>query len=451
MRLRLILSFVLVGLVSILSVVLIVSLSTAREVHTFMFGGGMTGIDELVGTLEDYYSQHQTWQGVDTLMTNSPHGMMGRGGMGGMMNQRLRLADAQGNLVFDTQNPRSAGSLDGEEIQAAIPITYERRTVGYLLAEGGANFGPQDQTNLLRRLTRAAQTAALLSGGLSLLLAFLLADRLARPVQDLTGAAQSLAAGDLSRRVPVRGDRELATLGKAFNHMAESLQQAEQSRRDMTADIAHELRTPLAVQRAHLEAIQDGVYPLSIENLDPILEQNHLLTRLVDDLRTLALAEAGRLALDLTQVDFAALVRRVVERFQPQTNSRQVEIHLTEPGVPLPEIRGDPARIEQIITNLLTNGIRYTPAGGSIEISLDGQVSDHVQLTVHDSGPGISPEALPHIFERFYRADPSRSREAGGTGIGLAIALQLAQAHGGTLSASNHPKGGAVFTLTLPA
>jgi two-component system sensor histidine kinase BaeS len=276
-----------------------------------------------------------------------------------------------------------------------------------------------------------------------------LAYTLLRPVRALTFAAQQLATGDLSHRVDAHGDDELAMMGKTFNQMADSLQQAEEARRAMTADIAHELRNPLAVQRANLEALQDGVYPLTTENLAPVMEQNLLLTRLVDDLRTLALADADQIELECTTTDFILLVQRVVERYQAQAISQNVRLRIVSPASTLPSLSLDPIRIEQVLTNLLSNAMRYTPPGGQIELALTSSAGK-VQLTVHDSGPGIPEQSLPYIFERFYRVDKSRARSGGGSGLGLAIARQLSRLHGGDLTAANHPSGGALFTLTLP-
>ena len=454
MRLRIFLAFALVVLVSILSVVTLVRLTTQREVTTFMFRGGMTGSTELVEALEAYYQENQSWQGADALLgAPGSHGRgqgAGQQGMAGMMNQRLRLAGADGSLVYDTGDTQASGKLSEQQLDQAIVLKNGLATVGYLLPESNMAFQAGDQTMLVERLNNAAWVAALIASGVSLLLAMLLAYTVLRPVRDLTRAAQTLASGQLSHRVKVSGDDELASLGKAFNQMAESLQQAEQSRRDMTADIAHELRTPLAVQRAHLEAIQDGIYSLTPESLEPVLQQNHTLARLVEDLRTLALADSGQLTLNRAPNDLAELVGHVVERFKPQASSRQVELHLDPVQASLPRVSFDPVRIEQVITNLVTNALRYTPENGKIRLCLSNQPGQ-VHLQVHDDGPGISPQDLPHIFERFYRAGHSRSREEGGTGIGLAIARQLAEAHGGTLTASNHPKGGAEFTLSLPA
>lgn len=451
MRSKLILSFGLVVLVTIATVVLVARLGTTQAVRGFMYRGGMTGSEELVAALEEFYAANGSWQGVESLFGGSGMHGMGRGqgqaGMG-MMNQRLRLADADGNLVYDSQANRPTGSLSPAELANAVTLQAGRKTVGYFLAEGGMSFTRQQEINLVNRLTRAALTAALIGGGLALILALFLAYRLLAPIQQLTQAAEKLSRGDLSQRVPVQGKDELARLGQTFNSMAEGLQRLGEARRAMTADIAHELRNPLAVQRANLEALQDGVYPLTPEQLQPILEQNLLLTRLVDDLRALAMAEAGQLTLERMPTDLSELAGRMVERFSAQAEAAGVRLSLeAAPNLPRADI--DPGRVEQIITNLLSNALRYTPKAGKIDLQVSQQ-GNALQLRVHDSGPGIPAEALPHIFERFYRADRSRSRAEGGSGLGLAIARQFAEAHGGTLTAANHPQGGAVFTLSLP-
>jgi signal transduction histidine kinase len=452
MRLKLFLSFALIVLVSVILVAFIARLGVAREVRTFMFGGGMTGSSGLVSALERYYQVNTSWEGVESVLVARGHGMMGEGGQGhgqGTLNQRLRVVDANGVVVADTGGTNLGVSLTRLELRSAISLNVGRKVVGYLLVESGTGFTLSDEVFLIGRLNRAALLAGLVAGGLALLLALLLAYGLLRPVRELTSAAHRLAQGDLSQRVPVRGDDELAELGRTFNQMAASLQAAEESRRAMTADIAHELRTPIAVQRANLEALQDGVYPPTPDNLQPILEQNLLLTRLVDDLRTLALADAGQLTLERQPVDFPPLIQRILDRFQPQASAQDVSLVFTSPPDSWPPLNLDPQRIEQILTNLLSNALRYTPAGGQISLALR-RTSQGIELAVCDSGPGIPADALEHVFERFYRADKSRARLEGGSGLGLAIARQLARAHGGDLTAANHPAGGAVFTLSLP-
>jgi signal transduction histidine kinase len=447
---------------AVVSVVLIARQGAASAVRTFMFRGNMIGVDELESSLEDYYATNGSWQGIEdnplwpiaSRGQGQGHGTQAGQGMATtMMGQRIRLANEEGYLVADTANPGLNGTistarLSSSEMETATPLEVDNRLVGYLLPEGGMRFNKGDETFLVSRISNAALIAGLMAGALALLLASVLAYRLLRPVGELTFAAERMASGDLSQRVPIHGHDELATLGIAFNQMADALQQAEESRRAMTADIAHELRNPLAVQRANLEALQDGVYPLTADNLSPILEQNQLLTRLVDDLRTLALADSGQLDLILTPTDLVNLVPRVVDRFIPQADSRGIQIDLQLPES-LPTISLDPQRVEQILNNLISNALRLTPDGGRIQIGL-AAASQHVLLSMHDSGTGIPEEALPYIFERFYRADKSRARLEGGTGLGLAIARKIAEAHGGTLTAANHPQGGAVFTLVLP-
>jgi signal transduction histidine kinase len=454
LRLRLTAAFIFIAIISVTSVVLIARQGALREVQSFMLRGGMTGADELVETLAAYYSTNGSWAGVDAFIMAPGSGQgQGRGlGMGGMHDmmagQRLRVADALGNVVADSNDPNPSELISRDLLEQSLPIHVEGQTVGYLLTEGGMSFGNDSGNLLAGRISRAALYAGLIAIALSIVLAFLLAYNLMRPVRELTLAASSISEGDLSQRVPVPGNDELGTLGVAFNRMADSLQQAEESRRAMTADIAHELRNPLAVQRANLEALQDGIYPLTPDNLNPILEQNQLLARLVDDLRTLALVDSGNLDLIRQPTNIPDLIARLVERFSPQAAARQVQISI-EQTADIPLLNVDPQRIDQILSNLMSNALRHTPDTGLIAISLHRD-AQQVSISVWDSGSGIPAEALEQVFTRFYRGDRSRSRAEGGTGLGLAIARQLAQAHGGDLTAANHPTGGAIFTLTLP-
>jgi signal transduction histidine kinase len=438
MRVRLVLSYILVILVTIASVLVIARQGAVSEVHMFM-RGSMMGVDQLAADLENYYLQSGSWQGSGILLDSAA---MGRGNGNG---PRLRLADGKGVVLADNRG-QAQGQLTLIERQSSIHLHGDRgEIIGYLLAESGTG----SESRLLQRLLQAGLIAAGISLALALVMALFLSYQMLKPVEELTRAAARMTGGDLSQRVRARGKDEIGTLGRAFNQMAESLQQDEINRRAVTADIAHELRTPIAIQRAHLEALQDGIYPLSVENLEPVLAQTELLTRLVEDLRTLALADAGELHLEKKPVDLVALVRQAVERFQPEAASRQVSLALTEEAGVLGRMDVDPNRVEQILNNLLSNALRYTPEGGSISLDLTCR-NGWAELRVADSGPGIPEEALPHVFERFYRADPARSRTAGGSGLGLAIARQLALAHSGDLTAANMPGSGALFQLRLP-
>lgn len=459
-------SFAFVGIIAItiLAMVYVARQTTANEVRAFMFPGGMVSREELIQALAAYYRQQGSWEGVETLFTRSAGGRgfgwqnwggtPGGGGMmhGMMMNQHLQVADAQGNVVYDSWGQSLATTLPKGALAMADPIRLGNQIVGYLRIEGGMNFNRADESRLVARLNRAAILAAAIAGGIGLVFAILLSYSLGRPLRALTHAAAQIRAGNLSQRVEVKGKDEIALLAETFNQMAASLEKAEQMRRTMTADIAHELRNPLAVQRAHLEALIDGVYPLTVENLQIVLEQNQLLARLVEDLRTLALAESGHLTLEKTPVRVAEFINRLGETFRPQAAERQIQLGLpaaSDPNAEHLQVMGDPLRLEQILGNLISNALRYTPAGGSVEIGVE-DLGDRVKVSVRDSGPGIPEADLPYIFERFYRADRSRSRSEGGSGLGLAIARNLAIAHGGWLEAANAPQGGAIFTLILP-
>jgi two-component system sensor histidine kinase BaeS len=446
MRLKLFLSFTLIVLVSVSLVAIIARRGAVNEVRTFIFRGGVYGLSDLAAGLENYYNSNGSWQGVQSFFRSQRGGV---NGFGALVNQRLELADSSGLVVAATQSTLIGSQLSATDIANAIMLEVNGKTVGYLFAEGGLGLGLGNEQQVLTRLNRGVLLAGLISGALGLVISLALAYTLLRPVRALTFASRKLAEGDLSQRVDVRGKDELATLGHTFNQMADSLQHAEEARRAMTADIAHELRTPLAVQRANLEALQDGVYPLTADNLAPVIEQNFMLTRLVEDLRTLALADAGQIELERTPTDLVSLVTRVVERFQPQAATQQVTLTMFSPATSLPAVSLDPVRIEQILTNLLSNAFRFTPRNGKIELVFNATPTS-VQVCVHDDGPGIPAESLPYIFGRFYRVDKSRSRAEGGSGLGLAIARQLARAHGGDLTVANHPAGGAEFTLSLP-
>jgi len=458
MGLRLILAFALVAVVAIASFLLVARQTVALEVRSFVSRGGMMGIETLASDLESYYQQNSTWKGADAVMASYRFGR-GRGGMMGqgmMMGElRLRLADIDGSVVADNQ-AEPGGVLSASEQQGSIALhNAQGSIVGYLLAQGGSSPGAEQQ--LLSGLVQAGWVAAAIAGVLALLLAVLLSMRLVRPVEELNRAVSQMAGGDLSQRVRAGAGDEIGLLGQSFNRMAEALDRAGQNRKAMTADIAHELRTPIAIQRAHLEALQDGVYPLTRENLQPVLDQTELLTRLVEDLRTLALADAGELRLERSPVHIPELVHRAVERFRPEAENRGIRLLFETKSDPWAAVAADAGRVEQILNNLLSNALRYTPAEGIVRVeavcvnSAQNNTSGWVEIRVADSGPGIAAEDLPRLFERFYRADKSRSRGEGGTGLGLAIARQLALAHGGDISASNRSDGGAEFVLRLPA
>jgi two-component system, OmpR family, sensor histidine kinase BaeS len=261
--------------------------------------------------------------------------------------------------------------------------------------------------------------------------------RFSRPLDELLVASDRVAEGDLSVRLEEKGLREMRSVARTFNSMAERLQASDRQRRDMLADVTHELRTPLTVIRGEVEGMLDGVYPADEARLKSVLEETELLTRLVDDLRTFSLAEAGALQLKREPTDVAALIIETVAAFRSAGDARGVRIESSVGESPSVEV--DPVRVREVISNLITNALRYSPNGGVVRVAYDGAT-----VSVTDDGSGIPPEVLPHIFERFYK-----SSDSGGMGLGLSIAKYLVEAHGGTIRAENAPGGGTSISFTL--
>jgi signal transduction histidine kinase len=280
-----------------------------------------------------------------------------------------------------------------------------------------------------------------------LLVTWFAARRLLKPVDELTRAAGRMAQGDLDCEVPVTSRDELGQLAEAFNTMAGNLARIEALRRNMISDIAHELRTPLTNIRCLLEAIQDGLAEPIPETINSIHEEAMLLSRLVHDLQELALAEAGQLPLDPVPVDVAMEIRSGIRLLATDRGNDAPGVELDLPD--LPRGRFDPARLRQVVRNLVENALIHTPSDGMVTVSAE-TVDNEIRVAVSDTGLGISPGDLPQIFERFYRADRSRARDSGGTGLGLTIVRKLVEAHGGAVYAESEPGRGSVFTFTIP-
>lgn len=274
--------------------------------------------------------------------------------------------------------------------------------------------------------------------------------RWVNPLADVMGAAETLAGGDFSVRVEEKGDQEFIKLAQSFNHMAEELQHAEMQRRNLTADVAHELRTPLHILQGNLEGALDGVYKASPEYFKSMLEETRLLQRLVEDLQTLSLAETGNLELNLQTLLVKDLLEDVVTSFSVQADAGKIQIRLNYPK-DLDELtlEGDWHRLDQVVGNLVSNALRYTAEGGEIILGADKNDTG-VKITIQDSGAGIPAEDLPYVFDRFWKGDKTRSRTSGGSGLGLAIARQLVSAHGGTITVESEEGVGTKFTVELP-
>jgi len=297
----------------------------------------------------------------------------------------------------------------------------------------------------LRRATWLSAVGGIIA---AVLLGVVVARRMTAPLRQMSAAAARIGQGDLAQEVPVPSDDELGGMARAFNAMAVDLQRLDESRRNLSADIAHELRTPLSIVQANLEGMLDGLVEASPDRLAALHTHIRLLARLVDDLRDLSLAQAGRLPLDRRPVDLAALLSEAASTAAPYAAEKQVAVEVRI-GSALPSPVADRERLMQVAYNLVDNAVRHTPAGGTVTLGAEER-RNGVCVWVQDTGPGIPPEERERIFDRFYRMDGSRSRASGGAGLGLAIVKALVEAHGGRVSVADRPGGGATFEVMLP-
>ncbi len=379
-----------------------------------------------------------------------------------MLGVRLRIVTRDGLEVIDTGSTRSMmgeqatpkngsnGPTD-DAIQSSMPIvTSSQRFVATVyISRLHPDTDLLDQDALFRRSTNYSLiVSALVAAVLALVLSFFVSQRLVRPIRAVTAAAQAMEGGNLSHRVQAAGGDEVAELGLAFNRMAEALSHQEKLRKNLTADVAHELRTPLATIQSQVEAFQDGVMDPTPERLESIYEETVRLARLVGDLRQLSEAEGGQLVLHAVPLDLNEFVAETISGLEPRFAEENVALeteYAAEPQIVL----GDKDKLRQVIINLTSNALKFTSESGWVRISTATE-DDWRTLTVADNGTGIAEDDLPYIFERFFRADKSRSRATGGAGIGLAITKQLIEAHGGTITVTSTFGQGTTFTIRLP-
>ncbi len=356
------------------------------------------------------------------------------------------LTDAAGLVIANSRGDLSAGQPLPDHLQPyAVPIDSQEVTVGHLVSVPDFIF---DLADVARRGFRRTLTGAtLLAGAVALLTSVGLAYSLTRPLRRLSQAAQQLAFGDFHPPLPTPTEDEIGELTAAFNEMTQSLAIQKRLRQQMVADIAHELRTPLSIMQLEIESLADGLQGPD-EAAASLQEEVTALERLIEDLRLLSLADGRGLHLDLKPLDLERLIERVAAAWQKQAQQRNIGLRVEITG-PVPPVMADAGRLEQVLHNLVSNGLRYTPAGGHLAIGLR-PASSEVILSVADNGPGIAAADVPHLFDRFYRTDPSRSRETGGSGLGLAITKQLVLLHDGRIWVESEVGEGTTFFIALP-
>lgn len=450
-------AFALIIFIGVVVTVWLTSQGTATQFEHFMVANQMVRPAVMQAALADYYRRHWDWNDLDAsfenlIFTASDGVMTGVfGTMIGMPTNRVQVLNQRGEVVADSEGAAGSAPLTSAPLEH-WPIIVDGVLVGELVVEGSLmGAAAVDPAPLVGSVTRAVFFAAAIAAVAGLALAAIFVRQITRPLVDLTHASRRIARGDLRVRLPVKSADEVGELTATFNQMAASLEKQESLRRNLMADIAHELRTPLTGIQGAIEAMQDGVFPADAENLAGLHAEVLLLNRLVDDLRTLANAEAGQLILERTQIDLAELCRRQVNAMQRRADERGIALTINCPAQ-TQLIEADGQRLNQVLLNLLDNALRHTPASGSVVVSLHAD-DDHVYVTVADNGAGIPAADLPHVFDRFYRGDRSRARSTGGSGLGLAIARQIVEAHGGCMWVDSPPPGaahGAEFGFMLP-
>ena len=438
---RLGLAFAAIALMSVAVVGLLANYQLPTGFHRYVMSNQID--EQLAPALAAYYQANQGWDGVDAVFQSQA----GRRGQGkGRGAPRYTLADATGKVVYDETGQWERLSAAQRRQAAVIEVNSE--TVGYLLVATGAGRGAAEDA-FLNLISQSLWQAAALAVGLALLLGFFVARQLAAPLGRLAEAARRLSRGDLSQRAPLSGSEEMTETIAAFNDMAQALERSEAARRRMIADIAHELRTPLSVIQGNLQAMLDGVYPLNAEEVAQVYDQTVTLARLVEDLRALTQAESGQLSLNIEDVGPARLLQNAVATFRDAAREKGVHVH-ADIVQGTPTMRADPDRVRQALYNLVANAIRHSPRGGRVSLEARPWKDGFVRIAVSDEGPGLTPEEQAHAFERFWRADAARSRDAGGSGLGLTIARHLVEAQGGEIGVESEPGHGASFWFTIP-
>jgi two-component system sensor histidine kinase BaeS len=446
---KLTLAFLLVGLTGSVMVAVFTWQRTQTAFDQFIFSREQ---QSLVSNLLAYYQTYGTWSGINenlkfSLLVEPPEGNPGNDFRNEWM--RFMLADADRRVVYSIMPEQIGKQVSNKDLKGAITLVSNGNTIGWLL------LAPTPRTRIpnspeerfLSTVNSATFLSALIATALALILGGLLAFTLTRSLRELTEATIEISKGKLGLQVKVRSKDELGKLAASFNKMSLDLDRATRSRRQMTADIAHDLRSPLSVIAGYTEALSDGKLPSSPEIYTILHQETKHLNRLVDDLRTLSLADAGELSLIFLPTQPQPLLERVAARHAVAAQQNGVTLRVQAAG-DLPLVMMDAERIAQVFDNLVLNAFRYTSSGGEILLSAR-PAGDQVEMTVRDNGSGISPEDLPHVFDRFYRGDRSR-QSTGESGLGLAIAKSLVEAHHGTFTVASTPGKETTFTICLP-
>ena len=462
---KLTLAFLLVGLTGSILIAVFIQQRTQRAFSEFVLNREQ---QTLVENLVQYYQDNGSWQGVGANLPNLinvPPPALNTGPDFRHDWERFTLVGPDQAVVFSTQPDQLGRQVPDRDLQQAIPLEADGQGIGWLILASNPRqwVAGSPEGLFLQNLNRAALLSALVAILLALMLGGLLAFSMTRSLRELTEATRAIASGKFGQQVRVRSQDELGELAASFNQMSLDLANATQARRQMTADIAHDLRSPLSVLSGYAEALSEGKLPGTPEVYAILHQETRHLSRLVEDLRLLSLADSGELSLTRQAMAPQVLLERLAARHAVAAQQHGIALRVqAEPG--LPEVLVDVERMAQVFDNLVLNAFRYTPQGGEIslaaraaaalpaaaQVAAAQPASQAVLFQIRDNGAGIAPQDLPHIFDRFFRGDAARQAN-GESGLGLAIARSLVEAHGGTISVESSLGQGTVFTIRLPA
>lgn len=441
---KLILAFLAVSLISIGVIIASTRFSTNREFDKFLSNQFKT---ELAEELARYYETNKTWDNIgqaDLGLTTTQFGPQ----EGWPSN--FNVTDANGIVVVESFAHKIGDTVGADILEISTVIHVNEETVGYLLIEKPPDKRDPMGDEFIKRLDLSLLLIAIGTIVIAFIFGAILSRTITRPIRELTKATHEMAGGKFGQQVPVRSRDEIGELASSFNKMNNDLARSFNLRKQMTADIAHELRTPLSLIIGHAEAVHDRVLPPSRENFEIIREEASRLEQLVDDLRILSLADAGELSVEFQPVEINKLLSDIKTRYMTPFNQKRITLNL-EPAPVILLANLDPARITQVLTNILDNALRYTPEDGRVTVKTSQQ-NNMIDITVQDNGPGVNPEEAQHLFDRFYRADASRTRDTdtGGSGLGLAITKSIIEMHKGRIWAESEKGEGLKVIIQLP-
>ncbi len=441
---KLILAFLLISLFSTGIIAAFTRISTNREFDKFVSDRYKA---DLVAQLGAYYQANQTWVGLEVLFTRDHFNPDG--------NRPLffSIADQNGVIIVAGEDHITGEIVSTTVIHAGTQIQSGNETVGILLLKNQPNRNPLEDT-FIRRMNDSVFLSAIVTFLLALILGTILSRTITRPIRELTSATHKMANGNFGQQVPVRSRDEIGDLASSFNKMNDDLAHSFELRKQMTADIAHELRTPLSLIIGHAEAVHDGVLPPSAENFEIIREEAERLEKLVNDLRILSLADAGELSVDFQPVDVNKLLSDIQSHYLTPFNQKRIQLTFQHaPSTIRLTANLDPIRFSQVITNILDNALRYTPENGQVRMYVKQiENGNKVEISITDNGEGVTPEEADHLFDRFYQADTSRTRDSdtGGSGLGLAIAKAIVEMHKGKIWAESEKGEGLKILIVVP-